>query len=386
MNMQKFKLKDVATFINGKAFKSTEWSDNGIPIIRIQNLTKQESKFNYFKGSCEERYLVKNGDILISWSGTLGVFEWSKGDAWLNQHIFKVVFNKENLDKDYFKILIDTKMQEMLSYVHGSTMKHITKSDFEEIVIELPNIIEQRNMAQVSKKANLILNKRRQVFTKIDQLTQSLFLDMFGDPMINPKGWPVVKLEDVVSEIESGWSPVCQKEKAKAGEWGVLKLSSVSSGFYRDSESKALLPEVAAVEKIEVKAGDLLLARKNVMELVGMSVFVFETQEKLMLPDLIFRINLKNNSGFTKEFLWQMFKTAAYLQYIQSFAGGTSGSMPNISKTNLMKLKLVSPPFEIQKKFSDCVHAIYEQKKLQKDSIAKLEFLQQSLMNKFFGK
>ena len=92
--MKLVKLKEVADFINGRAFKPEEWGDQGLPIIRIQNLTGSSRVLNYYSGVVDEKYLVKRGDILISWSASLGVYIWEGDDAILNQHIFKVETNE----------------------------------------------------------------------------------------------------------------------------------------------------------------------------------------------------------------------------------------------------------------------------------------------------
>lgn len=97
--MKKVKLGEVATFINGYAFKPQDWSSEGREIIRIQNLTKTSTEINYYSGTIDKKYIVEAGDILISWSGTLGVFQWCGRSAVLNQHIFKVVFDKIDIDK-----------------------------------------------------------------------------------------------------------------------------------------------------------------------------------------------------------------------------------------------------------------------------------------------
>ena len=95
---QGVKLGDVATYINGYAFKPADYSLNGKQIIRIQDLTGNAYQTNNFAGELDDKYLVSSGDVLISWSASLGVFEWNKEEAWLNQHIFKVVFNKLPVD------------------------------------------------------------------------------------------------------------------------------------------------------------------------------------------------------------------------------------------------------------------------------------------------
>ena len=84
MSRLKKPLGCVAKFVNGRAFKPDDWSSNGLPIIRIQNLTDPAARLNRFNGPFDNRHAVKNGDILVSWSATLDVFKWHGGEAILN--------------------------------------------------------------------------------------------------------------------------------------------------------------------------------------------------------------------------------------------------------------------------------------------------------------
>ena len=93
------KLGDVASFINGYPFKPEQWKDKGLPIIRIQNLNNPEAPYNYYDGEVPDKVKIKDGDLLISWSASLGTYLWQGGDAYLNQHIFKVLFDKLDIDK-----------------------------------------------------------------------------------------------------------------------------------------------------------------------------------------------------------------------------------------------------------------------------------------------
>ena len=117
-------------FINGYAFKPQDWSTEGKEIIRIQNLTKTSKEINYYSGKIDKKYIVETGDILISWSGTLGVFQWYGKTAVLNQHIFKAVFDKLDINKSYFKYVVEKGLQDAVKNTHGSTMKHLTKKIF----------------------------------------------------------------------------------------------------------------------------------------------------------------------------------------------------------------------------------------------------------------
>ncbi len=95
----KTELGNLAEYLNGAAFKPTDWVNEGMPIIRIQNLTDPTKPMNYTTKVLPESLLVKNGDILVSWSATLDAFIWERGNAWLNQHIFRVLPYEEIVEK-----------------------------------------------------------------------------------------------------------------------------------------------------------------------------------------------------------------------------------------------------------------------------------------------
>ncbi len=253
------KIGDIADFTNGRAFKPEEWSRTGLPIIRIQNLTGFSDEFNYFDGYFDERYLVKNGDILISWSASLGVYYWKRGDAVLNQHIFKVNL-KNGVDKAYFFYAIQTKLKEMSVETHGSTMKHITKGRFENIRIPLPAFSIQQQIAAILEKADAAREKRRQANQLTEQFLQSVFLEMFGDPATNPKRWETVLLGEYTETITKGETPLWKGDSYL--ESGVLFLRSenVLVGTLKLSKKTFISPEVHdRMKRSQVKKHDVLL-------------------------------------------------------------------------------------------------------------------------------
>ena len=123
--MEYKKLGDIATYINGYAFKPEDRGTEGLPIIRIQDLTGNAYDLGFYDGKHPEKIEINNGDVLISWSASLGVYVWNRGKALLNQHIFKVAFNKVDVDKNYFVYAVRHKLNEMAVKAHGATMKHI---------------------------------------------------------------------------------------------------------------------------------------------------------------------------------------------------------------------------------------------------------------------
>lgn len=183
--MKHVRLGDLATYVNGFAFKPSDWGSYGLPIVRIQDLTGNSYQKNFYSGEYPEKIEINNGDILISWSASLGVYKWFKGKALLNQHIFKVVFNKIDVDKEYFVYAVKFNLEKMKTKVHGATMKHIVKKDFDNIMIPLVNKNIQVDIAyKLSILERVIDNKKKQIIL-LDQLVKSKFTFMIIRKVMN---------------------------------------------------------------------------------------------------------------------------------------------------------------------------------------------------------
>lgn len=155
------RLGDVATYINGYAFKPEDRGSEGLPIIRIQDLTGNAYDLGFYAGKYPKKIEINDGDVLISWSASLGVYIWDRGKALLNQHIFKVVFDRKDIDKRYFVYAVRYKLQEMETKTHGATMKHIVKKDFDNTPIPYPDMLSQREIANKISKVETILNAKK---------------------------------------------------------------------------------------------------------------------------------------------------------------------------------------------------------------------------------
>jgi restriction endonuclease S subunit len=160
---------DAIRMINGRAFKANEWSGPGLPIVRIQNLNNEAAAFNYFDGDFDPKHKIGSGSFLISWSGTpgtsFGAFIWDRGDALLNQHIFKCELYGNAFEKKYLALAINARLDEMISHAQGGVgLRHITKGKLESIGIPLPPLTEQRQ----------IVAKVDQLMVLVDQLELKL--------------------------------------------------------------------------------------------------------------------------------------------------------------------------------------------------------------------
>ena len=160
------RMGDIATYINGYAFKPNQWEEHGYPIIRIQNLNDRTASYNYFSGMLPEKYIVHNGEVLVSWATHLEAYIWNGNDSWLNQHIFKVIFDKININKTYFVYACDEALKQAFKNAHGfkPTMEHIKKSDFDGAIVKLPDLKTQNQFAdfvqQVDKSKFLCFHQK----------------------------------------------------------------------------------------------------------------------------------------------------------------------------------------------------------------------------------
>lgn len=200
---EKTTLGEIATYVNGRAFKPIEWSKTGTPIVRIQNLNNPNAEYNYYDGNIEEKYYIRNGDLLFAWSASLGAYIWKGKDAFLNQHIFKVL-PKENIDKTFIYYLLDKVTSELYAKAHGSGMVHVTKGKFEATSVNIPPLETQQ--AIVNKIESLFdeidegIGRLKTAAQQIQQYRQSLLKNAFNGELT--KEWRSKHADTLPSENE----------------------------------------------------------------------------------------------------------------------------------------------------------------------------------------
>lgn len=156
-------LGSVAKYINGRAFKPSEWEDCGLPIVRIQNLNDSCAKYNYTTSEYDDKFLIKKGDLLFAWSASLGAHIWNGNNAWLNQHIFRVIPN-DNILKKYLYYYLCQVVTQLYAKTHGSGMVHITKGPFMSTPIPVPALPEQER----------IVARIEELFSELDKAVETL--------------------------------------------------------------------------------------------------------------------------------------------------------------------------------------------------------------------
>jgi type I restriction enzyme, S subunit len=373
---QRLKLKYVTDFINGAAFKPSDWGHEGVPIIRIQNLN-DGADFNYTTKIVRERNHVQQGDILFGWSGnrgtSFGPFRWTKpGLFYLNQHIFLV--KDYGHDREWLYWALKAVTEEVEKRAHGIIgMVHITRPELDQTPVPVPPLPAQRTIADfldrktaaidalIEKKERLLAllaEKRAALIHRA--VTKGLDSDVpmkdSGVPWIGeiPAHWEVKRLKFLLDGIEQGWSPECEQRLAEGGEWAVLKVGCVNHGVWRPEEHKALPASLEPRQRFEILVGDVLMSRANTSELVGSVARVSgPTGARLLLCDKLYRLSLTPNVD--PDFLVYLLNSWVTRKQHEVASSGASASMQNISQPRAGNLVLAVPPAGEQRRLAASV-------------------------------
>lgn len=351
------RLGDVATYINGFAFKPEDWTTEGLPIIRIQNLTESNKVYNYCKRKdIPAKFHVFDGDVLISWSATLGVFEWSGGEALLNQHIFKVVFDKEEINKQYYKYAIMVSIAEMSKHTNGATMRHIRKGDFDNIQIPVPPLPEQQRIvelldAEFAKIDSIRANADQQLRAAKDLFQVAL------NEMITPNlDWKEKVMRDIcdVTDYVANGSFATLKENVKyhsEPNYAVLvRLADYSSNFdqskfvYVDEHSYRFL------SKSTLYGGEIIMS--NVGSVGKCFICPFLGQPMTLGPNSIL-IRIDNS-----KFYMYYFRSAMFLEKLKTITN--QATLSKFNKTQFRSLKIQVPDSSTQNRIVNKLDALSE--------------------------
>ncbi len=369
---------DLAEFVNGRPFKPKDWGSTGLPIIRIQNLTGTSKIFNYYEGEFDKRYLVKNDDILISWSASLGVYRWDKQDAVLNQHIFKVNL-KNGIDKTYFYYAVQEKLIEMERQVHGSTMKHITKDKFDNLKISVPDLKTQQKIAGILEQADAARQKRKQANQLTELFLQSVFIEMFGDPISNEMGWETRTGEEYCEKLTVG---VVIKPASYYVEKGVIALRSLNIKRNRINLDNVVYfsndTNTNQLSKSVLKEGDVVFVRTGS---TGTAAIIPKELDGCNCIDLI--ITRPKRNLIHPIYLCYFFNSDFGKKVVHSKNVG--GIQQHFNIGALKNMSIPCPPFTLQKKFASIVEQVEQLRVKQRESEKELENLFNSLMQKYFG-
>jgi len=371
-------LGSIAEFINGTAFKPEDWGDEGKRIIRIQNLTDPNKPFNRTKREVAEKLHVHPGDLLVSWSASLGVFEWTDHEvALLNQHIFRVVPDVGRVEKRYLRHGLENALLDMQKHLHGATMQHVNRGEFLATKLYLPLLTEQRRIADMLDRAEALRAKRRAALAQLDSLTQSLFLDLFGDPATNPKGWPNPTLGGLLTFQQYG--PRFFNESYSSDGIRIVRITDLDEAGNLDFSAMPRMDvSNADCEKYSLRPGDIIFARTGAT--VG-KVALIRSDDPPCIAGAYF-ITMRFEKALDPLYARAVL-TAPSVRAIVA-KGSRQAAQQNFSGPGLRRLPMPLPPITLQRAFAQRIAAIEKLKMAQRASLAQLDALFASLQHRAF--
>jgi type I restriction enzyme S subunit len=360
-------LGEAAHLKNGSAFKPDDWKTTGVPIVRIQNLKDRNAAFNYFQGNPDLEVPLKNGDLVFSWSGSIGTsfgpHYWWGDVAVLNQHIFRVDLKPETkLTKPFLYYALLHLTKEIESHAYGlAALVHVRKGDLEATRVPVPTGPEQWKIAVVLGLVQRAIEQQEQLVALTTELKKSLMHKLFtkglhGEPQKKteigpvPESWKVVPL-GTLAKIGNGSTPK-RNNKSYWDRGFIPWLTSAKIHERFITEADEFVTELAAKEchLPRVKPRSLLIAITGQGKTLGSSALVYlETCISQHLAYAAFHA-----SDVVPEFLLWYFQTRyQHLRSVSQAGGSTKGALTcGYLKTYPVPLPLRDEQREIAEMFA----------------------------------
>jgi type I restriction enzyme S subunit len=242
-------------------------------------------------------------------------------------------------------------IEAMVREATGASYPAVSDKIIKSSQIPLPSFDEQQRIAAILDKADALRRTRKRALDLLDSLTQSIFLEMFGN-LVGSKDYPRGTVADWVVDFDTGKNLAPDPDVRQTNGYRVLKVSSVTAGVFLPAEAKPLPAGYRPPDSHVVRKGDLLFSRANTAELIGATAYVEHSYDKLVLPDKIWRFVWCDTNAPHPRFVHALFSAPFFRRELSKRATGTSGSMKNISKGKVLEIEIALPNRTLQDQFA----------------------------------
>ena len=357
--------------------------EGGYPITRIETIANgrfDRERMGY-AGIIDlgkyESYLLEDGDLLMSHINSIQylgrtVLYKRQGDEKIihGMNLLGLKADKKLILPEYAKYYFcSSPFRKQISKITKKSVNQASfaVTDLKKVTLELPALFEQECIANTLNKINKVIYKYQQQLQKLDELIKSRFVELFGDPIMNPKGWEVVTIGDITTEVRYGTS----KPAVEGGKYPYLRMNNLTIDGHLDlTELKYIDIPDDEIEKCVVRKGDILFNRTNSIELVGKTA-VFDFPDDMVIAGYIIRVRL--NTKMLPEVLSQYMNLEAIKDIFRSMAKGAV-NQANINAQELQSIRVYVPDIELQKQFVEMKEQIDKSKLLEWINLAKKSF------------
>ena len=380
----KVRLGDVCKINMGQSPDSSSYNEEGVGIPFFQGNADFGELHPAVRVWCNKPTKTANeGDILISVRAPIGAMNIADRKCCIGRGLAALSVNEDLCAQKYFWYCLDGKVDELNSKGTGSTFKAINKAVLSETEIPLPPLDEQRRIAAVLDKVSYLIAKRRAQLDKLDELVKARFVEMFGDPVLNPMKWPEQSLENM-ADIVSGITKGRKARETELIEVPYMAVSNVKDGYIDWTNVKTILATKSEIEQYRLLPDDVLMTEGGDPDKLGRGAIIQKPLENCIHQNHIFRVRL-NESAILPIYFAEFLQHQKAKQYFLRCAKQTTG-IASINMSQLKSLPTLVPPVTIQQSFAEIVRRINKSKLTIQQSLDKLEILKKALMQEYFGR
>lgn len=376
-------LIDICKIQYGYAFDSAKFSlDEGTPLIRIRDVIRGHSE-TYTTEKCGDEYIVQDGDMLIGMDGEFNIARWNGGKAYLNQRVCRLI-PADDVDALYLFYFMPKALKAIEEKTPFVTVKHLSAKELNKIVVPLPELEEQREIALNLQKVDDLIFLRKQQIAKLDELVKARFVELFGDLASPDCKWNREKLVDACAnpdDIKCGpFGTQLSKDEYVNEGVAVWEIPQINSLFSTAPTHYLTKEKARQLEAYSIKPGDIAMSRKG--NVGKCAVFPSNFESGVIHSDVL-RIRVDSDRVLPLFMMHQLHYSGAVQHQIELVSSGAI--MAGINVTKLKQIFVHIPPMELQNKFVSFVEQTDKSKLAIQQSLDKLETLKKSLMQKYFG-
>lgn len=350
------KLMDVCDIQYGYAFDSKKFSDDSsfIPLIRIRDVKRGYSE-TFYSGTYSKEYIVHRNDLLIGMDGEFNIARWSSNEALLNQRVCKIVA-KNGTNEEYLRFAMSRKLKEIEEKTSFVTVKHLSAKELKKIILKMPNIEKQNKIANILVKLEDIIKVYKKELEKLNSLVQARFVEMFGDPIINNRGWRESTIgEDCFVTKLAGFEYSKYIKYDNVGDVVMVKAQNVKNGTLNRKDLSFISNEVSdALPRSQLLPGDV------VMTYVGANigdVALIDDKYKYHLAPNVAKIRVDDKVYNPVYFMYMLMFLNSYI--VKNSADTAKAAL---GMERIRKLKVFIPTYDLQNQFATFVHQVNKSK------------------------
>ena len=327
---------------------------------------------------------IKNVDFYKQDKPYIGIVKDGAGVGRVSVHPAKssligtmqYIFPKENIDIKFLAEFL--KYQNLSRFYTGATIPHIYFKDYQNIPLKLPSLQKQKHISAVLGKCAELTVKNKRILEKYDTLIKSRFIEMFGDPVQNPKGWKKTELGNLCKEVRYGTS----KPASENGKYTYLRMNNITyEGELDLTNIKSIDISEDELPKCSVRKGDVLFNRTNSIELCGKTC-LYKLDKTMVIAGYIIRVRVSEK--LNPQYVSTLFNTKSIKKLLREMAKGAV-NQANINAQEMQSIQIPVPPISLQNEYESFVQQIDKSKFAVQKALEKAETLYKSLMQRYFA-